>query len=124
MGCTRRASTTSRPPVPQGLYSEYRRDYLWDIDRKIKRYGNPPELVLTPIIIHICWQINHGSKWINGHSKRRCHKRALTLNSVVTLANNFLLMQVIYSSKTKASQPHDFKFTSGFCYAKSKALVK
>lgn len=47
MGYTRRASTTSQPPVPQGLYSECRRDYLQDIDSKIKKYGIPPELVLN-----------------------------------------------------------------------------
>ena len=47
MGYTRRASTTSQPSVPQGLYSECRRDYLQDIDSKIKKYGIPPELVLN-----------------------------------------------------------------------------
>ena len=38
-----------------------------------------------------------------------------TVNIGVTLSNEFLLMQVIYSCKTKASQPSDFKFPPGFC---------
>ena len=38
MGLTKRAGTTSRPPVPQGLYDECRVEYLGDIDKKIKKY--------------------------------------------------------------------------------------
>lgn len=34
MGYTRRAGTTTRPLVPQGLYDECRREFLEDINRK------------------------------------------------------------------------------------------
>ena len=64
------------------------------------------------------------SSYVSVGIKGVTDKRAITLKFVVTLANDFLLMQVIYSSKNKASQPRNFKFPSGFCYAKSKALVK
>lgn len=47
MGYTRRTGTTTRPPVPQGLYDECRRDYLGAIDKKMKQYNIPPELVLN-----------------------------------------------------------------------------
>ena len=120
MGYTKRASTTSRPPVPQGLYSECRRDYLQDIDSKIRKYGIPPELVLnsdqTPssyVSVGKSTMARKGSTAIP--IKGVTDKRAITLNFVVTLANDFLPMQVIYSGKTKASQPRDFKFPSGFC---------
>ena len=36
MGYTRRAGTTSRPPVPQGIYEECRREFLGDIQEKMK----------------------------------------------------------------------------------------
>ena len=120
MGYTRRESTTSRPPVPQGLYDENRRDYLQDIDSKIKKYGIPPELVLnsdqTPssyVSVGKSTMAPKGSTAIP--IKGVTDKRAITLNFVVTLANDFLPMQVIYSSKTKASQPRDLKFPSEFC---------
>ena len=120
MGYTRRASTTSRPPVPQGLYSECRRDYLQHIDSKIKKYGIPPELVLnsdqTPssyVSVGKSTMARKGSTAVP--IKGVTDKRAITLNFVVTLANDFLPMQVIYGGKTKASQPRDFKFPSGFC---------
>ena len=122
MGYTRRASTTSQPPVPQGLYSECRRDYLQDIDSKIKKDGIPPELVLksdqTPssyVSVGKSTMAQKGSTAIP--IKGVTDKRAITLNFVVTLANDFLPMQVIcmYSGKTQASQPRDFKFPSGFC---------
>ena len=41
-------------------------------------------------------------------------KRAITLNFIVTLLNQFLLMQVVYSGKTEASQPCNFNFLTGF----------
>ena len=37
----------SRPPVPRELYDECRRDYLGDIDKKIKQCKIPQELVLN-----------------------------------------------------------------------------
>ncbi len=52
---------------------------------------------------------------INGVSD----KQAITLNFCVTLANDFLPMQVIYHSKTKFCQPCDFKFLYEFCIAQN-----
>lgn len=46
LGYTRRAGTTSRPPLPQGIYDECRREFLSDIDNKMK-YLIPPELVIN-----------------------------------------------------------------------------
>ena len=108
MGYTRRASTTSRPPAPEGLCSECRRDYLQDIDSKIKKCGIPPELVLnsdqTPSsYVHV--SVGKSTMARKGSTtipiKGVTDKRAITLNFVVTLANDFLPMQVIYTGKTK-----------------------
>ena len=42
-------------------------------------------------------------------------KRNITLTFSVTLSGIFLPMQIIYSGKTKASQPRNFVFPNGFC---------
>ena len=124
MGYSRRAGTTARPPVPQGLYDECRRDFLQDIDNKVKEYKIPPELVLnsdqTPssyVSVGKSTMAARGSKTIA--IKGITDKRAITLNFVVTYSNEFLPMQVIYSGKTKASQLHDFNFPPGFVVAQN-----
>ena len=47
MGFTRRTGTTSRPPIPQGIYDETRRDFLSDIEHKVKLHSIPAELILN-----------------------------------------------------------------------------
>ena len=118
MGYKKRAGTTARPPVPQGLYDESRRDYLGDIDRKIKQHKIPPELVFnsdqTPssyVSVGKSTMTTQGSKSVPivGLSD----KRSITLNFIATLSNEFLPMQVIYSGKTKASLPLVSRFHQG-----------
>ena len=41
MGLNRRMATTSRPPVPQGLYDECRNHYLREVDETSKKYAIP-----------------------------------------------------------------------------------
>ena len=41
MGYTRRMGTTTRPPVPEGLYNECRREYLCDVHDKVKKVYYP-----------------------------------------------------------------------------------
>ena len=119
MGLTKRAGTTSRPPVPQGLFDECRLQYLGDIDKKIKQYKIPPELVLNSDQTPSSYvSVGKSTMAVRGDKsvpiKGITDKRAITLNFIVTLSNQFLPMQVIYSGKTKASQPRDFSFPTGF----------
>ena len=119
MGLTKRAGTTSRPPVPQGLYDECRVEYLGDIDKKIKKYKIPPALILNSDQTPSSYvSVGKSTMAVRGDKsvpiKGITDKRAITLNFVVTLSNQFLPMQVIYSGKTKASQPRDFSFPAGF----------
>ena len=62
MRITRRMGTTTRPPVPPGLYNECRREYLRDVYNIIKEHDIPPELVLnadqTPSS-YVCREINN-----------------------------------------------------------------
>ena len=90
----------------------------------MKQYNIPPELVLnsdqTPssyISVGKSTMAKHGSKSVP--IKGLMDKRAITLNFVVTLSNNFLPMQIIYSGKTKASQPRGFSFPPGFCLSQN-----
>jgi len=46
-------------------------------------------------------------------------KRNITLTLVVTLAGSILPFQIIYAGKTKASQPRDVRFPSGFCLSQN-----
>ena len=44
---SRRAGTTTRPPVPRGMYEECKLSFLTDIDKCINKHNIPPELVLN-----------------------------------------------------------------------------
>ena len=119
MGYTRRASTTGRPPVPQGLYDECRREFLQNIANKIEEYQIPSQLIMnsdqTPssyVSVGKSTMSKKGSQSVP--IKGVSDKRAITLNFVITLSNTFLPMQIIYTGKTKSSQPRQFKFPSGF----------
>ena len=47
LGYTRRASTTARPPVAQGLYDECRREFLKNIANKIEEYQIPSQVIMN-----------------------------------------------------------------------------
>ena len=52
-------------------------------------------------------------------------KRNITLTLVISLAGEFLPLQIIYGGKTVASQPRGFNFPKGLlCISKSKSLVE
>ena len=119
LGYSRRIGTTSKPPVPQGVYDESRQEYLGDIDHKIKLYSIPAELVLnanqTPssyVSVGKLTMAAHGTKSVP--IKGLADKRNIILTFVITLASDFLPMQVIYAGKTKASLPRGFSFPKGF----------
>ena len=119
MGLVRRMATTSRPPVPKGLYDEARLQYLRDIEKAMKTYSIPPELVLnsdqTPssyISVGRSTMASRGAKTVA--IKGFTDKRNITLNFVVTLSGEFLPMQIIYAGKTTACHPRGVHFPTGF----------
>lgn len=119
MGFVKRKGTTTRPPVTQGLYDECRREYLTDIKTKVDRWKIPPELVINSDQTPSSYvSVGKSTMAASGTSsvpiKGLTDKRAITLNFVITLANAFLPMQIIYSGKTKASLPRGLTFPSGF----------
>ena len=115
----RRAGTTTRPPVPLGIYGECKLTFLTDINSCIAVHSIPLQLVLnadrTPssyvsvgkTTMAAC---NSSSVPIKGLTD----KRNITLTFVISLNGDFLPMQIIYQGKTKASQPRGFDFPCGF----------
>ena len=119
MGLVRRMATTSRPPVPKGVYNESRLQYLRDIERAIKTYSIPPELVLNSDQIPSSYvsvgRSTMGSRGAKSVAiKGFTDKRNITLNFVVTLSGEFLPMQIIYAGKTTACHPRGVRFPTGF----------
>ena len=105
--------------MPRGLNNECRTQFLRSVDKTIKKYAIPPELVLnsdqTPssyVSVGRSTMASRGAKTVA--TKGYTDKRNITLNFVVTLAGEFLPMQIIYAGKTGASQPRGVKFQSGF----------
>ena len=82
-------------------------EYLRGIKDKIKKFNIPSELVLnadqTPSSYISVGMAKSGSKSIP--IKGLTDKRNITLTFVVTLAGDFLPLQIIYQGKTTASLP-------------------
>ena len=119
MGYTRRAATTSRPPVPQRLYDECRREFLNDIKEKMTLYSIPPELVLnsdqtSSSYVSVGKSTMHDCGANSVPIQGLKDKRNITLTFVVSLSGEFLPMQIIYAGKSKASLPRGFIFPKGF----------
>ena len=119
MGYSKRMGTTTRPPVPKGLYGECCRDFLGDVRDKGEKHKTPPELVLdsdqTPssyISVGKSTMAARGSKSVP--IKGLSDKRNITLTFVVTLAGEFLPFQIIYTGKTNACHSRGVTFPQGF----------
>ena len=116
---SRRAGTTTRPPVPLGIYEECKLTFLTDIKSCIAVHSIPLQLVLnadqTPSSYVSIGKTTMAAR--NSSSvpiKGLTDKRNITLTFVISLNGDFLPMQIIYQGKTKASQPRGFDFPCGF----------
>ena len=116
---SRRAGTTTRAPVPLGIYEECKLTFLTDIKSCIAVHSIPLQLVLnadqTPSSYVSVGKTTMAAR--NSSSvpiKGLTDKRNITLTFVISLNGDFLPMQIIYQGKTKASQPRGFDFPRGF----------
>ena len=131
MGFTRRIGATTQPPVPKGLFTACKRDYLCDISEKRVKFNIPPELIInadqTPssyVSVGKCTMDSCGSKSVP--IKGLSNKRNITLTITITLSGNILPFQIIYAGKTKACMP-SMRYhlsTRILCHTKSITLVK
>ena len=105
MGYKARAGTTSRPPVPLGLFSESRFEYLSSILETVEQYAIPPQLIFNAdqtscsyVSVGKMTMAKKGDKSIP--IKGLTDKRNITLTFVVSFTGEFLPMQIIDSGKT------------------------
>ena len=110
MDYTVRAGSTSRPPVPYGLYTENRYTFLSSIVETVEQYRIPFELILhadqTPSSYVFVDKMTMAKRWEKSVLiKGLTDKRNITLTFAVTFTGDFLPMQIIYGGKTDRSQP-------------------
>lgn len=109
MGYNRRMGTTARPPVPQGIYDECRREYLSEIDQKMKMYSIPADLVINADQTPSSY-VSVGKQTMAAHGARSVpikgltDKRNITLTFAISLTGELLPMQI----------PRGFVFPKGF----------
>ena len=97
MGYTVRAGTTSRPPVPYGLYTENRYTFLSSIVETVEQYSIPFELILnadqTPSLYVSVGKMTMAKRWEKSVPiKDLTDKRNITLTFAVTFTGDFLPM--------------------------------
>ena len=109
MGCTVRAGTTSRPPVPYGLCTENRYTFLSSIVDTVEQYSIPFELILnadqTPssyVSVGKMTMAKRGEK--SAPIKGLTDKRNITLTFAVTFTVDFLPMHADYLRRQNRSQ--------------------
>lgn len=119
MGYTRRAATTSRPPVPQGICDECQCEFLSSIQEKTTLHSIPPELVLnsdqTPSsyvsvgksTMHDC-----GAKSVPIQGLK--DKRAITLTFIVSLSGEFCLCKLFMQARQRHLYHVGLYFPKGF----------
>ena len=96
----RRAGTTTKPPVPLGIFEECKLTFLTDIKRCITTHNIPPQFVLnadqTPSSYVSVGKMTMATR--NSSSvpiKGLTDKRNITLTFVISLNGDFLPMQII-----------------------------
>ena len=115
MGLTRRMGTTSRPPVPQGLYEECRKQYLRDILEVVEKHNIPPELILNSnqtqssyVSVGKQTMAARGSKSVP--VKGLMDKRNITLNFVISLSGEFCHYKLFMEEKPKPASHVELTF--------------
>lgn len=119
-------SVYKRMDTPEGweplLGLLFQRDYMTNAELVTfkavrKEYNIPPELILnadqTPssyVSVGKSTMAKRGDKSVS--IKGLSDKRNITLTFIITLAGDFLPLQIIYGGKTCTK---DFRFPSGFC---------
>lgn len=121
----RRMATTSRPPIPKGLYEECRIQFLRNVDKAVKEFSIPPELILNSEQT-LSSYVSVGRYTISFSGAKTVAIKGLTqtqtyitLNFVISLAGEFLPMQIIYTGKTTAYHPSGVTLPSGFCISQN-----
>ena len=118
MGFVKRACTTARPEIPEGVRKESELIFHHEITSLVERYSIPSTLSInidqTPLKyapVSSRTMATKNSKHV--HVAGFSYKQAITGTFGITLSNKFLPMQLIYGGKTVQSLPK-FKFPESF----------
>ena len=118
MGFVRRRHTSSKVDIPEGARKEIEYIFLYDIVSKVEKYIIPDSLIInfdqTPSPLVPCRKNTMAQKGCqNVVIKGADDKRSITSTFAITLAGEFLPMQLIYGGKTLQSLPR-YKFPDSF----------
>ena len=118
MGFVKRRKTSSKLDIPEAARKEIEYVFLYEIASRVEKYNIPKSLVInldqTPLKLVQCGnntlaKKNSSSVTIAGSAD----KRSITATFSITLAGDFLPMQLIYWGKTDKSLPR-YQFPDGF----------
>ena len=118
MGYVKRRKTSSKVDIPDAARKEIEYVFLYEIVNRVEKHDIPKSLIInldqTPLKLVQCGnntlaKKNTSKVTIAGSAD----KRSITATFAVTLAGNFLPMQLIYGGKTEKSLPR-YKFPKGF----------
>ena len=110
--------TTGKVEIPEGAKKEAELLYLHNIVAIVEEHEIPPDLIMNldqtvlkyvPVLHHTMAKKGAKSVSISGSADKRC----ITGTFVITLAGDFLPLQLIYDGKTTQSLPR-FKFPESF----------
>ena len=118
MGYVKRRKTSSKVDIPEAARKEIEYLFLYEIASKVENHNIPKSLIInldqTPSKLVQCGnntlaKKNSSSVTIAGSAD----KRSITATFSITLAGDFLPMQLIYGGKTEKSLPR-YQFPEGF----------
>ena len=129
MGYTVRAGTTSRQPVPYGMYTENRYTFLSSIVETVKQYSIPFELILNADQTHSSYvsvgKMAMAKRWEKSVPiKSLIDERNITLTFAVTLTGGFCPCRSFTEAKQIAVSREALSSQKGSMPPKMKALVQ
>ena len=110
MGYVRRKNTSLKVEIPDKARKEIEYQFHFDIVSKVEKYNIPDALIInldqTPSYLAPCKKFTMAPKGSTNVAIHGCDdKRTITATFVITLAGEFLPIQLIYGGKTLQSLP-------------------
>ena len=118
MHYARRKNTPSKVEIPDKARKEIEYQFHFDIVSKVEKYNIPDALIInldqTPSYLVPCKKFTMAPKGSTNVAIHGCDdKRPITATFVITLAGEFLSIQLIYGGKTLQSLPR-YQFPNSF----------
>ena len=118
MGYVQRKNTSSKVEISDKGWKEIEYQFHFDIVSKVEKYNIPDALIInldqTPSYLAPCKKFTMAPKGSTNVAIHGCDdKRTITATFVITLAGEFLPIQLIYGGKTLQSLPR-YQFPNSF----------